>query len=56
MTQEILTAAVWMEDDGRYKLQVVDHLGDTTMESTLPDQYVGMLPMVISEIRRKLGG
>jgi hypothetical protein len=51
----IIEARVEMDDHGGYVLTVVDHLTDTTETGTIPEQFVGMLPLIMSEARKKLG-
>lgn len=50
----ILEATVEMDDYGKYFLTVVDHLADTTDRSEVPEHLVGLLPVLMSEARRKL--
>jgi hypothetical protein len=54
VSREILTASVRQEDNGDCYVTVVDYLNDTTMEGQLPEQYVGMLPMIMSQLQRNL--
>jgi hypothetical protein len=47
---KIVTAEVEMDDHGKYTVTVVDYLADTTHIAELPDQYVGMLPLIMQQL------
>lgn len=43
-----------MDDDGEYKLTVVDHLGDMTFsDQKVPDHFVTMIPVMFEQLRRQ---
>jgi hypothetical protein len=55
VTQKIIDATIELEDDGNHYITVVDYLSDSTEKQQLPDHVVGMLPMVLGQLRKQLG-
>lgn len=54
MTLPVLTAFITMNSEGIYTMTVEDHAAQETHTSEIPEQYVGMLPMIMSELRRHM--
>lgn len=54
MNLPVLTAYVTMADDGVYTMTIEDHSAKEVHVSEIPEQYVGMLPMIMSQLRHQM--
>lgn len=52
MNRILLTAELVERDDGTYEMHVTDADG-TVRISSVPEQYVTMVPMMLAELRRR---
>lgn len=54
MNLPVLTAYVTMADDGVYTMTIEDHSAQEIHVSEIPEQYVGMLPMIMANLRNQM--